>query len=141
MRAGRLLLPILILFLSVNCFAVLFNSRLISWGFDQSVLIFGNLLIFCLTLLSFWILYKGLRAPGTYAFIRSVYGSFILKLLAGAGVVVIYAWTAKSGVNKPSVFTCLFLYLIYTFIEVNVLMKLAKPKRNANTGSTPSGLK
>lgn len=131
MPARRLLLPILLFFLIVNSFSFVFRTRLLSWGFDHEVMIIGNLLIFCLTLISFWILYKGFRATGTPAFLRSVYGSFVLKLLVVAVVMFAYVWLAKSSVNKPSIFACLFLYLIYTFLEVNLLMKLGKPKRNA----------
>ncbi len=131
MQVRKLLLPLLILFLIVNSFAILFRSKLLEWGFDQTVLIVGNLFIFSLTLFSFWMLRKGLHAVSTHAFIRSVYGSFIIKLFAGAGILILYAFLSKSQINKPSIFTCMFLYLLYTFLEVNILMKLAKPKKNA----------
>jgi hypothetical protein len=131
MPGRRFLLPVLLFFIIVNSFAIVFRGRLLAWGFDREVLIIGNLLIFCLTLLSFWILYKGFRATTTPAFLRSVYGSFILKLLVVAGVMLTYVSLTKTSVNRPSIYACMFLYLIYTFIEVNLLMKLGKPKRNA----------
>src|SRR4030095_573361 len=131
MQGRRFLLPVLLFFIIVNSFAIVFRGRLLAWGFDQEVLIIGNLLIFCLTLLSFWILYKGFRATTTHAFLRSVYGSFILKLLVVAGVMLTYVSLTKTSVNRPSIYACMSLYLIYTFIEVNLLMKLGKPKRNA----------
>jgi len=34
-------------------------------------------------------------------------------------------------VNKAALFTCIGLYFVYTFIEISVLLKLLKQKKNA----------
>jgi Ca2+/H+ antiporter len=131
MPARKLLIPIFLLFLFVNAFAILAAAKLRAWDFDQSVLIIGNLLLFILTLASFFLLRRGLQAESTHAFVRSVYGSFLLKLFVVAVVVFVYLQMNKEKVNKPALFTCMFLYLIYTFFEIGILMKLSRRKKNA----------
>jgi len=37
----------------------------------------------------------------------------------------------KKDVNKPGLFFCMGLYIVYTFIEVSGLMKVNKQKTNA----------
>jgi len=38
---------------------------------------------------------------------------------------------AKKDLNKPALFACMALYLVYTFVEVSSLQKLLKQKKNA----------
>ena len=74
---------------------------------------------------------KGMHAATTAGFLRSVYGSFMIKLLLVAAIIFGYAFAFKNELNKPALFTCMFLYLVYTFIEVRGLLKLSKDKPNA----------
>jgi hypothetical protein len=106
-------------------------KRLDSWGFDYSVLVIGNLLVFGISFLSYWMAVKGLTTKNTHAFFRWVYGSVMIKLFLLAGVAFVYIMMSKSEVNKPSLFFCMGLYIIYTFIEVSALMKVNKQKTNA----------
>ena len=74
---------------------------------------------------------NGLQSKNNHAFFQWVYGSFIVKLFLLAGAAFIYIMTMKKDVNKPALFLCMGLYLIYTLIEVSGLMKMAKQKTNA----------
>jgi FtsH-binding integral membrane protein len=76
-------------------------------------------------------LHRGMKASTTAGFLRSVYGSFMLKLLLAAIVVFGYAFLYKEQINKPSLFTCMFLYLVYTFLEIRTLLKISKKSTNA----------
>jgi hypothetical protein len=40
----------------------------------------------------------------------------------------VYISINKTGLNKPALFTCMGLYLLYTFMEVGALMKMLKRK-------------
>jgi hypothetical protein len=123
--------PIAILFILLNAFFVTGKGLLEKWGVDQSVLIFGNLILFIVTAFSFFISRKGLTATNPHAFVRSVYGSVMIKFFVFAITAFIYIQTAKAAVNKSGIFICLGLYLVYTFMEVSVLTKLLKSKKNA----------
>lgn len=98
------------------------------WGFDTLMLIIGNLILCGVTLVSLYFLKKGMSAPTTAQFLGAVYGSFIIKLVFVAIVVFGYAFTHKGALNKPSLFTLLFLYLVYTFLEIHSLLQIGKKK-------------
>ena len=123
--------PAILIFLILNSGFLAMMKRLEEWGFDYSVLVFGNLLIFGISFLSYWMAVKGLTTKNNHAFFRWVYGSIMVKLFLLAGVAFVYIVMNKEGVNKPALFFCMGLYIIYTFIEVSALMKVNKQKTNA----------
>ena len=130
-KKRRPFLSIVIVFIILNAFFITGKGLLDRWGIDQAVLIFGNLVIFIVTAVSFFISYKGLKNPNPHAFVRSVYSSFIIKFFVFAIAAFIYIQTAKDAVNKPALFICMGLYLVYTFLEVSVLTKLLRKKADA----------
>lgn len=127
----RPFIPITLFFLFLSLLFIFFRNIFEKWGVNSSVLIFGNLLLYVVTAVTFAISYKGLNATNPHAFVRSVYGSLIIKLFVFAIAAFIYIQSAKTAVNKPALFTCMVLYLVYTFMEVSVLTKLLKGKKNA----------
>lgn len=127
----RNFLPAIMIFLVLNSGLLIMMNRLKGWGFDYTVLVFGNLLIFGISFLSYWMAVKGLTTKNNHAFFRWVYGSIMLKLFLLAGVAFIYIVVNKKDVNKPALFFCMGLYIVYTFIEVSALMKVNKQKTNA----------
>ncbi len=131
MAVRKSLMPFFFLFVVINSLAIVFRGRMTSMGFDTNVLLIGNLLLCLITFISFYMQYKGMKAVTTAGFLRAVYGSFMIKLLLVAMMVFGYAFMYKENINKPSLFTCMFLYLVYTFIETRALLKLSKKKSNA----------
>ena len=126
MKLRKSLFPILLLFVLVNLIGFLAPGSLGSLDVNLEVLLVGNLLVCGLTLCSFWMLNKGLKASSTHTFMSSVYGSFILKLVIAALVVVVYAKFKGTAMNNSGIFACLFLYLVYTFLEIKGLLSLIK---------------
>lgn len=131
MAVRKSLMPLFFLFVVINSMSIVFRGRMTAMGFDTNVLLIGNFFLCALTFFSFYMLYKGMKAATTAGFLRSVYGSFMIKLLLVAVVVLGYAFLYKENINKPSLFTCMFLYLVYTFIETKALLKLSKKSTNA----------
>jgi hypothetical protein len=123
--------PAIVFFLVLNSGFLAMMKKVESWGFDYSVLVFGNLIVFGISFLSYWMAVRGLTTKNTHAFFRWVYGSVMIKLFLLAGVAFAYIMMSKKDVNKPSLFFCMGLYVIYTFIEVSALMKVNKQKTNA----------
>jgi hypothetical protein len=74
---------------------------------------------------------KGLRSANINAFIRGVYSSLLLKMVIIMIAVIIYIFITGGKVNKPSLFTSIGIYFLYTSIEVTQLMKIARRKPNA----------
>jgi hypothetical protein len=126
----RPFLPAIILFLVLNSGFLATMKTLQGWGFDYPVLVFGNIIIFLISLISYWMGVKGLTTKNSHAFFRWVYGSIMLKLFLLAAVAFAYIMTMKKEVNKPGLFFCMGLYVIYTFIEISALMKVNKQKSN-----------
>ena len=100
-------------------------------GIDGTVLIAGNFIIFLATALSFVVSQRSIQSPNPNASVRSLYGSFMIKFFVIAIAAFIYIMAVKKNVNKPALFICMGLYLIYTFLEVASLQKLLKQKKNA----------
>jgi len=128
MNVRKALKPFYTIFIIVNSLTLMLNKQLHSAGLDADVLIIGHLFVFALTGVSFYILNKGLNAKTTFNFMSAVYGSFMMKLVVGAGVVVLYVMYAGEQKNLPAVFASMFLYLVYTFFEIKGLLELLKKK-------------
>lgn len=119
----RLFLPVIMIFLAVN--AVLLTGRpwLSRLKTDQDTIIVGNLLLFAITFLSYLLAQRGLKNPNPHAFVRSVYSGIIIKLFVCIIAAFIYISAAGANLNKPALFICMGLYLVYTFTEVSLLMR------------------
>lgn len=128
MNLRKSLRPIWLLFIVVNFIGLIFYKQLKSAGIDADVLITGNIFVFTLTIVSFYMLNRGLNAKTTFNFMSAVYGSFLMKLVVGAGAVVLYVLYAGEQKNLPAVFASMFLYLFYTFLEIKGLLELLKQK-------------
>jgi hypothetical protein len=74
----RAFLPVILVFIILNCFFLFGTDLLNKWNADQNVLMMGNLILFLITVVSFFIAQRGLRNPNPHAFTRSVFGSILL---------------------------------------------------------------
>jgi len=121
-------LPVVVFFIVLNALFITLGRTLRANGFDTDVLIIGNALLFLISLISFLIVSRGVNNPNPHAFLRSVNGSVMIKLFLCVIAAFIYIATYKKGLNKPALFTCMALYLVYTALEVTGLMKMLKKK-------------
>ncbi len=128
MSVLRLSFPVIIVFLA----AVIFRESAASWleKMNVSVIVFsvGNLLLLLLTLITIAFQWRALNNKNPNVFIRSIMSSMLIKMLAIAGGVVIYAKTSGNSFSKGGVFAVLILYLLYLAAEVFVVMKLNSRK-------------
>lgn len=136
MRNKNPFLFIVIFFVVLNGFFIAGKNLLQRWHVDQDVLIIGNLLLFTITLISYLLAQRGLKNANTHVFIRAVIGGIMIKLFVSVIAAFIYISIFKKEINKPALFTCMGLYLVYTFLEVSVLTRQLKQKTNAPQRST-----
>lgn len=122
---------IALVFIIVNGIIMFAKRFLEDNGFDLDFLVAANLLLLLVSVGSMLIQLKSLRSPNPQAFVRGVYGSFILKLFVIMVAVLMYAFLFRSKLNKPGLFTAMGLYIVYTVVEVSALMKVARKKKNA----------
>ncbi len=122
---------VIALFILVNAAAFIFKTFLHDHGFGIKFLLAANFLLFCLSMLAFIIQARGLQSVNTNVFIRSVYASLLVKIFIVIIALAVYLFITKGKINRPSVFTAIGLYILYTFIEVKQLMKISRRKTNA----------
>lgn len=123
--------PLFLLFIVFTALFIAGKNWLAKWNINQDVVIIGNLLMLLITLVSYLILLRGLKSANPHAFVRAVYGSFIIKFFVIAVTAFVYIMIAQKNVSKGALIVSMVIYLIYTFIEVSVLTKLLKQKKNA----------
>lgn len=129
--SSRYLAPLIIFFVASSGFFVAGKQFLAKKNIDQEVAIVGNLILFIITLTATFISIKGATAVKPQAAVRSMYGSFMIKFFLIAIAAFVYILIAKKNVNKPALILCAGLYIVYTFIEVRVLMRMLKEQKNA----------
>lgn len=131
MTNRKIFFPLLLLFILLNGFFLAGKSLLDKYSIDQNVLIGGNLILFAVTALSFYVSQRSLSSKNPNASVRSLYGSFMIKFFVIAIAAFAYIMAVKKNVNKPALLICMGLYIVYTFVEVSSLQKLLKQKKNA----------
>jgi hypothetical protein len=131
MRRNNALMPVIVLFVVLNALFLTGKNFLERNGFDQGVLIVGNLILFAVTLLSFWVSLRTLKSADPNKFVRGAMINTMLKLFICAIAAFVYIFSFRDQLNKPALFTCMGLYFIYTFFEVSILTRILKGKKNA----------
>lgn len=122
--------PVLLIFIFTTAFFIVFRSWLQGQDADTNVLIIGNLVLFAATAVSFYLFSRSMTSANSQAIVRTVYGGVLSKMMICLVTAFIYISIAKKDANKVGIITCMFLYLVYTTIEVMILMKLSKQKKN-----------
>jgi len=122
--------PLLLIFVITNALFLTSRARLSQWDIDVDVLIIGNLVLFAATAVSFFLFTRQLNTKNAQAIVRTVYGGVLSKMMICLVAVFVYISIAGKGVNKGGVFGSMFLYVLYTTLEVVTLMKLSKQKKN-----------
>jgi hypothetical protein len=129
--ASRSFLPLTIIFIITNGLFLTSRSLFTRWNIDTDVLIGGNIILFLATISSFFLYYRSYKAKNAFAILKMVYAGLFVKLVICVLAAFIYIMTNREQVNKGAIFVCLFLYVVYSAIEVTTLMKLSKQNRDA----------
>lgn len=111
---------------------VLFNQHwFLEKGFDLNVFASANALLFIISLLTLLITKRSLKSENPNAFVRAMYGSFMIKFFIIAIVAFAYILTVKKAVNKPALIAAAVLYILYAIVEVRALMRELKSAKDA----------
>jgi signal transduction histidine kinase len=130
-KVRRSLSFFVLIFLVFNLL-VIFHVFPVGWKMDYRVVLIGNSLLFGVTYVSFLLHIKGLRNPNPHVFVRTMYGSLLVKMLICLVAVMIYAMASGGAINRNGIIACFVLYLLYTILEVRILQRLYRtPRRDA----------
>jgi hypothetical protein len=127
----QLYFPLAFIFIILSTILLVAQTALAKWGIEPVVVITGNLILFIATLCSLLLYQRAITHASTSGFLRNSYSGLMIKLFACLAAVFIYAMLTKGGINKPGIFACIFLYFIYTIIEMRSLMRWTKARTNA----------
>ena len=124
-------LPLITIFIIVTVFVFTAKSWLQEKDIDQMVLLWGNLLLFLVSIMSFMIMYRSLQSAKPKSSVTAMYSGFMIKFFAVALAAFVYIMYAKKEVNKPALIFCAGLYIIYTMFETRALLRILRQKNNA----------
>jgi hypothetical protein len=123
-------MQVIFLFMTLSLIFYALRNLITETTVNYNVLILGNLLLFLVSWISIRMSTRAVQHENVQVFLRLMYGSFILKFFVLAIAAFIYISIFKKEVNKPALFGCFGLYILYTFIEVRSVLKQSK-KPNA----------
>jgi len=119
--------PIVAIFVIVAVAALAGRNWLAErWNMDYLVLSVGNLVLFLATAFSFYLYSRALRNKNVHLFLRMMYSSLLVKMVFCLAATLLYLFVAGKDVNKAAIIGCFVLYMVYTYMEVKVLMRLSK---------------
>ena len=124
----KLIRPLVVLFIVVTSLLLALQARLAQAGIDVTVVICANTLLFLATILNIYFQCKNVNNPNPNAIIRGVMGAMFLKLFVLAAAVLIYLLAAGEGRSVNAVFLGMALYIVYTWLEVRISLRL-NPKK------------
>lgn len=126
----RSLLPLTLIFIFTNGFFIAGKSLLGKWNISQPVVLIGNFILLLATIISFVLYWKSLQNDKVQVFLRMIYGGMFIKMMICLFTALIYIMIAQKEVNKGGIFVCMGLYFLYSFVEMSILMKVSKLKKN-----------
>ncbi len=125
---GKILLPILIIFVLLSILILFANTLWQKFNVDKNVLLGANVLFLITGVLVFFLQKKALTNPNPNVFVRSIIGGMMIKMFSTVIAVLAYVVLVGNGYNKNAVFISLFMYLIYLAAEVYAISKVNKKK-------------
>lgn len=123
---SKAVLPLFIFFMLVNAFCTIFKSFLTEKAIDPVVLGFANLILFVISLAIFLMQRKALQNKNPNAFVRSIMAGTFIKLMVIGISVTVYLFIAGENKSVYAIVAAMFLYLVYTIIEVRTASKMNK---------------
>ncbi len=128
----KLFLPLLFLLIMVNGLSVAFKSALEYNNIDNAVVIVANTLLFIICAISLSVQLKSITNTNPHAMVRGVMGSVVIKLFVLGTAAFIYLYVAGESKSVNALFISMALYLIYTWIEVRISLRLNTSKNGGN---------
>src|ERR1700751_5103242 len=126
-----------LLFLFLSGLLIICYNLFSGITFSLPVILTGNFILFGATITSFAFYKKSLNNNKGAYIVRMMYSAMLAKMFICLIAITCYIMVKRSAVDKLAIIICFGLYLIYTFAELSVLMKMSKDQKNVKAGSTP----
>lgn len=97
--------------------------------FDLWPLLVSNFLFAVISLLSFTLIFRGLRSNNGHSLLRAKYIAMFLKFILCLGVLLGFIfWNGIDQLYKPAIFLILGMYVVYAALEAIPLSQMAKKR-------------
>jgi hypothetical protein len=123
---GRPFLPIMAIFILTTIILIAVPSLDKLWNMSRNVMLAGNVILFGATTVSFFLYSRSLKNNSVHAFLRMIYGGMFAKMMICLFAALVYIISVKKGVSKGAIFGCMFLYFVYTFVEISIILKMSR---------------
>jgi hypothetical protein len=120
--------PMILLFIILNGILLVFRHRMADLKINIDVVVSANLFLFVVSMTNIYFQMTNLNNPNANAVIRGVMAGTFLKLLVLAAAAMIYLFASGTNRSVNAVFAGMVLYIIYTWLEVRITLKM-NPKK------------
>lgn len=117
---------LLVLFVASSTAFLVMRTRQKDDYVDFNLVEGANVLLFVLTLISFYMHKKATASADPKVFSRMIMSTMMMKMFALAIAALIYIVLAKSQRNVPGILIALVLYVFYAFVDTRSSMKTLK---------------
>ncbi len=123
--------PFFFLFICVLIVALAFGAQLDALKINHWVIFVANIILFGISCFTIFLHSASSKSANPKSFINIIMVGMIIKMLVIGATILLCV--VKSGANKSifGIYISMFLYLIYTSLEVKIALQLNK-KPNAN---------
>jgi len=121
-------IPFISIFVIITGVVLAFAAKLEDYKINWVVVMGANIILFVFSILNIYFQQKNINNPNQAAVIRGVMAGTFLKLMGLAAAALIYLVAAGANRSVNAVFAGMGLYIVYTWFEVKISLKL-KPKK------------
>ncbi len=136
-KRNNSLFPFLVLYFIIWSVFKATHSWLIAHQVDLNVAKGAHVLIWILTMVSYLITQKSFANPNPQASVRAIMVSFMIKFFVIALAAFVYIFLQRKMVNLPALYLAALFYILYTTIEVRLLLKQLNNSSDAEKRSAP----
>ena len=120
--------PLYGLFTVVSCIVFPFEEKLSHYHINSKIVLSANLFLCVISMMNVYFQHKNSQNPNPNAVIRGVMAGTFLKLFVLAAATLIYLFNAGEDRSVNAVFVGMGLYIIYTWLEVRISLRMNQKK-------------
>ncbi len=124
----RLIKPLVVLFFALTLVLLALSAPLDTIQANVWVVISANTLLFLVSILNLFFQFKQISNPNPNVVIRGIMAGMFIKLFGLGAAVLIYLIASGSSRSINAVFMGMGLYIVYTWVEVRISLRL-NPKK------------
>ena len=123
---SKKIMPLFIVFILANAVIMLWQKKMMIYNINNNVVIGANCIMFLVCAISIAFHHKAMQNKNPQVLVRSIMAASLMKLMIVSFSVLIYLFIAGAKRNVYGVFCGMFLYVIYTTIEVRIASKMKR---------------